>query len=429
MIGGFGRYFVLSARHLAATDLMETRLPQKPSGRSRGLILAAALTVAVAVFALACSVRPAGAVPSADQTRAKIEAISGSVEELKAQVAEDNRAIDSLIGQLSDLRARASELEAQLAAKQAELDRVEAALEEQKNRLAEVRKRLRRALGVLEDQLVSLYMSGTPDVSEIVLASEDWSGLVSSAGYADAIQDRNESVISRVENLRDEIKTMVEKMKAQEKQLQAARDEIAAETLEAEQARDEVEAQKAEFEASSASRQAKIDALEAKAGNLEDSLPDLTNDPASSSAPTAAPPVSGSVAVVNSDGTASAPTDAPQAVKDVIAAGNAIINYPYVWGGGHGSFDDTGYDCSGSVSAALNGGGLISSPLDSTGLTTWGEPGEGNWITVYGNSGHAFMYVAGIRLDTSDTGGTGPSWHSDLRSDTASFTARHPSGL
>jgi peptidoglycan hydrolase CwlO-like protein len=408
---------------------METRLPQTSSGRIRGLSLAAALIALGLTVVLALSARPADATPTAAQTRAKIERINGSVAELKAEIAADNRKIDSLIGELSRLRARASELEAKLAAKQAELDRVEAALERERKHLAEVRARLRRALKVLSDQLVALYMNGTPDVSEIVLSSADWSDLVSTTGYADTIQDRNESVINRVQSLRDEIREMVERMKEQEAKLQKARDEIAAETAEAQAARDEVAAQKAEFEASSAARRARIQALEAKVGALEDSLPDLTNDPAASSAPRAAPPVSGSVARVNPDGTASAPADAPQVVKDVIAAGNAIIDKPYVWGGGHGSFESSGYDCSGAVSYALHGGGLISSPLDSTGLTTWGEPGEGNWITVYGNSGHAFMYVAGIRLDTSDTGGTGPSWHSDLRSDTASFVARHPSGL
>jgi len=408
---------------------METRLPQTPSGRARGLGLAAALIVLGLLVALAASARPADATPTVDQTMSKIDRINGSVAELKAQIADDNRKIDALIGELSGLRARAAELEAKLAAKQAELDRVEAALQKEREHLVEVRARLRRALKVLSDQLVTLYMNGTPDVSEIVLSSADWSDLVSTTGYAGAIQDRNESVIARVEALRDEIAAMVERMEGQEARLQKARDEIASQTAEAQAARDEVAAQKADFQASSAARRAKIEALEAKAGALEDSLPDLTNDPASSSAPRAAPPVSGSVAVVNPDGTASAPTDAPQAVKDVIAAGNAIIDLPYVWGGGHGSFESSGYDCSGTVSYALHGGGLISSPLDSTGLTTWGEPGEGNWITVYGNSGHAFMYVAGIRLDTSGTGGTGPSWHSDLRSDTGSFVARHPSGL
>jgi peptidoglycan hydrolase CwlO-like protein len=409
---------------------MQTRLPYTPSGRTRGLSLAVALLVAVFAIGLATWARPAGATPSVGQTQAKIDSINGSVDELKAQIAEDNRNIDSLIGQLSGLRARASELEAQLAAKQAELDKVEADLKREREHLADVRSRLQRALKILRDQLVSLYMSGTPDVSEMVLASADWSDLVSSTGYAEAIQNRNESVIERVEALRNQIKDMVEKMKVEQQKLQVARDEIAAETEKAEQARDAVEAQKAEFESSSASRQARIDALEAKAGKLEDSLPDLTNDPASSSAPVATPPVSGSVAVINSDGTASAPADAPQAVKDVIAAGNAIIDLPYVWGGGHGSFESSGYDCSGTVSYALHGAGLISSPLDSTGLTTWGEPGEGNWITVYGNSGHAFMHVAGISLDTSGTDGSGPSWSSDLGwEDTSLFVARHPSGL
>lgn len=408
---------------------MQTRLPQTSSGRARGLSLAVALFFAAIVIAFAISARPADALTAA-QTQSRIDAINSSVGTLKSQIAEDNRQIDALIGELSGLRARASALEAELAAKQARLDKVEADLKREREHLAEVRARLQRALGILEDQLVAVYMSGAPDIEEMVLASSDFGELVSNAGYADAIQDRNQSVVTRVEELRDQIEAMVERMKVQEKKLQAARDEIAAETAEAQEARDAVEAQKAEFEASSAARQARIDALESKAGRLEDSLPDLTMDPASSSSPRAAPPVSGSVAVVNSDGTASAPADAPQAVKDVIAAGNAIIDLPYLWGGGHGSFESSGYDCSGAVSYALNGGGLISSPLDSTGLTTWGEPGTGNWITVYGNSGHAFMTVAGIRLDTSGTGGTGPSWHSDAaRGDESAFVARHPSGL
>ncbi|MBN8868358.1 MAG: hypothetical protein J0H66_00585 [Solirubrobacterales bacterium] len=408
---------------------MQTRLPQTPSGHARGLSVAAALIVAAFVIGLAAWARPADAL-TAEQTQSKIDAINGSVDGLKAHVADDNRKIDSLIGELSGLRAKASALEAELAAKQAELDKVEAELERERKHLAEVKARLHRAIGILSDQVVALYVNGSPDVEEMVLASSDFGELVSSAGYADAIQDRNESVVTRVQNLRDQIKAMVEKMKVQEKKLQKARDEIAAETKEAEAARDAVESQKAEFEAASASRKAKIEALEAKAGKLEDSLPDLTMDPASSSAPRAVPPVSGSVAVINADGTASPPADAPQAVKDVIAAGNEIIDLPYVWGGGHGSFESSGYDCSGTVSYALHGGGLISSPLDSTGLTTWGEPGEGNWITVYGNSGHAFMHVAGISLDTSGTGGSGPSWSSDLGwEDTSAFVARHPSGL
>jgi cell wall-associated NlpC family hydrolase len=135
-------------------------------------------------------------------------------------------------------------------------------------------------------------------------------------------------------------------------------------------------------------------------------------------------PPSGSTATLNSDGTATAPADAPQAVQDVIAAGNQITNAPYLYGGGHGSFDSAGYDCSGSVSYALHGGGLLSAPLDSTGFMTWGDPGPGSWITVYSNPGHAFMVVAGVRFDTS---GAPPRWQPALR-DPGGFVATHPPG-
>ncbi|MDQ2622407.1 MAG: hypothetical protein M3Y45_05130, partial [Actinomycetota bacterium] len=326
------------------------------------------------------------------------------------------------------LRARAQELQEQLVEKQVELDRIEAELDRERVRLEKVRDRLQRALAVLRSQLVSMYMAGTPDVAEMVLGSADWSDLVSRTGYASAIQDRNDSVVDRVTDLRDEIAEMVEQMKAQEKKLEQARDRIASEEREAVAARDEVEAERTEFLATRDMRRQRIAALEERAGTLEDSLPDLTNDPAASSAPRAPAPVSGQTAKLGADGLAAAPSGAPQAVKDAIAAANAISGTPYVWGGGHGSFESSGYDCSGAVSYALHGGGLISSPLDSTGLTTWGEPGEGNWITVYGNSGHAYVVIAGLRFDTSGTGGSGPRWHSDAR-DSSGFIARHPSGL
>ena len=122
------------------------------------------------------------------------------------------------------------------------------------------------------------------------------------------------------------------------------------------------------------------------------------------------PAPSGSTATLNSDGSATAPANAPQQVKDAIAAANAIRDTPYVWGGGHGSFESSGYDCSGAVSYALHGGGFLDSPLDSTAFMSWGEPGVGNWITVYANSGHAYAMIAGLRWDTSDSGGDGPSW-------------------
>jgi len=112
----------------------------------------------------------------------------------------------------------------------------------------------------------------------------------------------------------------------------------------------------------------------------------------------------------------------------VIAAANRIARAPYVYGGGHRSFTDTGYDCSGSVSYALHGGGLLSTPLDSTAFMRWGEPGPGRHITVYANRGHVYMVIDGRRFDTSARYQTGSRWTSRPRS-SAGFTARHPAGL
>jgi cell wall-associated NlpC family hydrolase len=133
---------------------------------------------------------------------------------------------------------------------------------------------------------------------------------------------------------------------------------------------------------------------------------------------------------ISSDGrTAIAPDNAPTAVKKVIAAANRITDKPYRYGGGHGSFNDSAYDCSGSVSYALHGAGLVSRPYDSTDFESWGKAGMGRWITVWTNSGHAYMIVAGLRFDTAgDQSGSGPRWHTQHVS-SAGFMSRHPSGL
>ena len=128
------------------------------------------------------------------------------------------------------------------------------------------------------------------------------------------------------------------------------------------------------------------------------------------------------------NGVALPPLEAPEAVKQIIEAGNGIARTPYIWGGGHGKWQDTGYDCSGSVSFALAAAGLLSGPLASGPLMSWGEPGKGKWVTIYANDGHVFLEVAGIRFDTSAQRVTGSRWINEMRS-TEGFVARHPAGL
>ena len=132
-------------------------------------------------------------------------------------------------------------------------------------------------------------------------------------------------------------------------------------------------------------------------------------------------------------GYAAAPTDAPVEVQDAIFAANEIVGRPYVYGGGHRSFKSSGYDCSGTVSYALHGAGLLASPLDSGSFMSWQRSGAGKWITVYANGGHAWMTIAGLRLDTSSAGepvssGSGPRWRTNVRGGDG-FVLRHPAGF
>ncbi len=142
------------------------------------------------------------------------------------------------------------------------------------------------------------------------------------------------------------------------------------------------------------------------------------------------PMVHGNRAVLR-NGIAYAPSNAPDSVKQAIWAVNTICRRPYVWGGGHGSFHDYGYDCSGTVSFALHYAGLLSQPIPSGDFLRYGQRGRGRWFTIYSRHGHVFAMIAGLRLDTTDLrygGDVGPRWHLDGR-DTWAFEARHPVGL
>jgi cell wall-associated NlpC family hydrolase len=145
------------------------------------------------------------------------------------------------------------------------------------------------------------------------------------------------------------------------------------------------------------------------------------------------PTVTGDIAkIIN--GVAYAPSYAPLQVKQAIWAGNRIRTKPYVYGGGHGEWNDVGYDCSGSVSYVLHAAGLLKVSEASGEMESWGQQGIGQWVTVYANGGHAFVEIAGIRFDTSaeqdpnPPSGTGPRWR-PLMTDTSGFMARHPAGL
>jgi cell wall-associated NlpC family hydrolase len=147
------------------------------------------------------------------------------------------------------------------------------------------------------------------------------------------------------------------------------------------------------------------------------------------SAPEPAAAPAGEKATLGSDGLAIAPASAPQEVKDAIAAANRIVGKPYKYGGGHGRWEDSGYDCSGAMSYALHGAGLLDRALTSGDFMSWGEAGKGTWITIYAHGGHGFLQIAGLRFDTGwNNAGKGPRWSDDMRP-VGEYTIRHPDGL
>ncbi len=148
---------------------------------------------------------------------------------------------------------------------------------------------------------------------------------------------------------------------------------------------------------------------------------------ASGSETTTTAPATGK-ATLTPDGLAVAPADAPAEVQAIIEAGNEIATKRYKYGGGHGKWRDSGYDCSGSISYALHGAGLLDQALDSGDFMSWGERGRGTWVTVRSNPGHAYMIVAGLRFDTSARKRGSSRWTAQGRS-ARGYTARHPTGF
>ena len=393
---------------------LSVRETTSTAARRRGTLLLALL------FAAASIVAARGTSATAQTAQGELEQLEQQQSSVAAQIDADNRAVDQLIGEMSQLKQREDELRGELAKKQAELQAAAAALNAEEAHLEEVRGRLQRALVVLRERLVEIYKSEDPDMLTIVLESASWSDVEAETEYLSRIQDNDKTVVVRVQTLRNEVKDVVARLTEARNQIEAAKNSIVGQRQELQGARASLEARRGELIAARAQREKTLASLTSQANSLEGAL----SGPLSGGETVPSSP--GKAGLVN--GIAVPPPNAPAVVRNVIAAANQIADEPYVWGGGHGSFESSGYDCSGAVSYALHGGGLIDSPVDSRGLMVWGSGGFGRWITVFANDGHAFAFIAGLRWDTGGSGGgSGPRWHSDLRSG-AGYVARHASG-
>jgi peptidoglycan hydrolase CwlO-like protein len=354
---------------------------------------------------------PASKIEQKQSELSRIQSTSGSLE---SQIDSMNARVDQLIGEESRVRQAQAAAQAQLDQKQAELDKATAELNAEKAELARIRAKLKEATAGLEQLLVEMYKSNDPDLTAVLVRSANWSDLLTRTEYIDHIRSYDDAVVARVRGLRDQITALVNQLQATHDRILVARDAVAAKERQIASQHAQIQAQQASLVSARNARQGVLNALLAKEHQIQ---LDVSNIPAPAGR-----------ATIDSNGDAIPPSNAPLAVRGAIEAANQIDNLPYIWGGGHGSFTASGYDCSGAVSFALHGGGLLSSPLDSTGFEVWGEPGAGNWITVFANSGHAWAMIAGLRWDTAGNGSDGPRWSTELNENTADFVARHPAG-
>ena len=408
--------------------------------------LALAVLFLIAAIALALALMGSPASASIADKQAALDDVRDQQATVSDELAASNDEINSLIAQVSEARQREEAAAAELAQTEQDLDDATAELEDGREHLQEVREQLAEAIDELENILVGIYKSDDPEMVKLLIEASEWEDSSIDATYLDRVHDYQLDTVQRVKDLRAEATATVERLADAREQIAAARDAIAERHAELADMRSSLEAQEAELAAARAARRETLarlsgreDALEsgiARAERRQAAPPPSVPEPAADPADVAAPPVSapapaGSTATLNADGSATPPADAPPQVVAAINAANEIRDMPYLWGGGHGSFESSGYDCSGAVSYALHGGGFLSSPLDSTGLAYWGESGAGNWITVYANSGHTYAVIAGLRWDTSGTGGSGPSWSTSLDGylDESAYAVRHPAGF
>jgi len=386
--------------------------PRTRTAKRRLALAALALALAIAV----------GAANAAAQSSAELEGTLGELEQntqrqgdLQAQIDSQNDEINDLIARESELRRRAVAVQAELDRRQAELDQATAELDSERAHLAEVKARLARAVDSLEELLVGIYKSNDPDTLSVVLGAASWEEMVTESEYIERVESYQESVVDRVSTLRGEVELAVERLGSIQQQIRSSRDVVAGRRAELAVAERELGTEHATLVSARRERQTVLEQLRSRESVLEKELGTTVPGPGEQAR------LVGQTAI--------APAGAPLAVKAVIEAANAISDKPYIWGGGHGSFEDDGYDCSGAVSYALHGGGMLDSPMDSTGFTVYGDPGAGNWITTYAYSGHMYAVIAGLRFDTGGPGGgNGPRWSTVMR-ETSGFIARHPSGF
>ncbi len=414
---------------------LTNRIPKK--------LFAMTTAAAVAAALLATNLTAAGV----GDLQTQIAAGQSAVAALRSAIATDTAKIRMTTDGLNQARAELAGVQAQLGEREAELHVVHKKSQAARARLLALEARLRLATKALAANLLARYENAPPDLMTVILESHGFSDLLEQIAFLKRIGRQDAAITVVVRSARVTVARQADALAALERrdrslvdQILARRNQIAA--LKVALLRRQIAELGARSVKTSRLRtlNAHLQSLEARAAaQARAAAAEEAAVGTAGSYPGAQALTGGPVeqAQINADGTATAPADAPLAVKEVIAAANQIIDKPYIYGGGHGSWVSPGYDCSGAVSYALHGGGLLSAPL-AVEFEGYGSAGPGQWITVYADSQHVFAAIAGLAFDTADWGGpnipagSGPRWRYNPTgnlADGGDFVVRHPTAL
>ncbi|MDQ8043005.1 MAG: hypothetical protein AAGC46_03265 [Solirubrobacteraceae bacterium] len=371
------------------------------------MLVAGTAVAIVGGYAASTHVTPVSADTQADRDAAA--RVRAAIASESKKIAATSSGLKTAEARLAKLQARETKYRTQFVAAQDDLVRARV-------RLTRLEQRSDLAKKTLGKTLAAAYRRGTPDLVTILVEAHGIRDATEQVQLEQAVQRQNSNALSAVRSARKDAAAEEKTMQAKETKFQSLAKAAAADRDAANAVKTALLRRQATQLAAKKGKSAQLATLQARIRKSEMAQIAAAKAAANVGANTTeAPKITGT-------------SDADGIVAKVVAAANQIASTPYVWGGGHGSFQSSGYDCSGSVSYALAAGGLLSSPLTSGGLMSWGLPGPGQRITVYANAGHTYMYVDGRRYDTSALSSGGTRWTSAPRSN-AGFVARHPAGL
>jgi peptidoglycan hydrolase CwlO-like protein len=366
---------------------------------------------------------------SAADLHGQITAKRSAADALKAQIAADSRQIDATTNGLQTAQGRLASVQSTLNHRVDELRGVQTGLLKSRDHLVDLENQLQAATTALSANLVASYEGGKPDLVSVILNSRGFGQLLDQVGFMQRVSNQNGRIVSSTRTARAEVSREATRLQGLEgrdrtlaNQVLNQRNQVAA--LQAALSRRQI-AQMAQRSRTNGHYQA----VSAQLGTLE-RQEQAQEKKAAEAAVRAAQTGNADVGgiAINTGGMVQPPAGAPEAVKQIIAAGNAIATLPYIYGGGHASFHADGYDCSGSVSYALAAAGLVSSPMVSGAFEDWGDAGAGHWVTLYANADHIWMDVAGWRFDTVALAESGTRWARG-GGEFSGFVVRHPPGL